>query len=295
MKQNITFFLLFTLISISLNAQDEKKIIAIAPFIGGYEKPILNSIEEVVTSAFAKTKRFTIVGRSQMEAIKNERELQKTEDFIDSKYIAQTKNLGAQFLISGNVKSVSTSTDESRDTQGRITYSYNSLISLDLKILDLETGQVVASGDITSKANKGLFDMKSLGKSLTGSAPSNQREAYAESLKRIEKEIDDFVSKNFAASFLIVEIQDASSNAAKTLLISGGSSFGLEKGDRLGVVELIDVEVGGKKIIRKKEIGEIKISKVEDENFSICDVKTGGTDIFSKFNAKAKLLITTKQ
>ncbi|MBP7500230.1 MAG: hypothetical protein KA796_10265, partial [Chryseobacterium sp.] len=66
-------------------------------------------------------------------------------------------------------------------------------------------------------------------------------------------------------------------------------------GDRLGVVELIDVEVGGKKIIRKKEIGEIKISKVEDENFSICDVKTGGTDIFSKFNAKAKLLITTKQ
>ena len=84
MKQNITFFLLFTLISISLNAQDEKKIIAIAPFIGGYEKPILNSIEEVVTSAFAKTKRFTIVGRSQMEAIKNERELQKTEDFIDN-------------------------------------------------------------------------------------------------------------------------------------------------------------------------------------------------------------------
>ena len=54
------------------------------------------------------------------------------------------------------------------------------------------------------------------------------------------------------------------------------------------------LEVGGKKMDRKKEIGEIKISKVEDENFSIAEVKSGGSEIFSKFNGKSKLLVMTK-
>ena len=76
---------------------------------------------------------------------------------------------------------------------------------------------------------------------------------------------------------------------------SGGSAFGLKKGDKLSVAELVEMEVGGKKIIRKKEIGELKITKVEDENFSICEVKSGGIDINSKFKAQAKLQIITKQ
>ena len=45
---------------------------------------------------------------------------------------------------------------------------------------------------------------------------------------------------------------------------------------------------------RKKEIGEIKISKVEDENFSICSVSSGGIEINARFDAKSKLLVITK-
>ena len=281
-------------LSIFAKAQEDKKTIAIAPFMGGYDQAILKSVEEVVASSFAKTKRFTIVGRSQMEALQTERNLQKTEDFIDSKYIAQTKSLGAQLLVTGNVTSVTASAEQSRDSQGRVSTSYNSSITVDLKILDVETAQIISSEIITSKADKGLFDMRSLGKTLTGGAPSNEREAYAEALKRFEKEIDKFVSKNFSSAFVIVEIQEMSGNSANTLLISGGSSSGIKKGDRLSVVELVNVEVGGKTMTRKKEIGEIKVSKVEDENFSICDVKSGGSEIYTKFNSKSKIQVITK-
>ena len=296
MKKIITLSVLLFLALIKINAQDEKKVIGIAPFTGAYDTPILNSIEEVVSSSFGKTKRFNLVGRSQMNAIKNEKELQKTEDFIDSKYIAQTKSLGAQLLISGNVTSVNATQETHTDSQGRTSYSYNSTITLDLKVLDVETGQVIASDVVSSKADKGLLDLKSWGNALTGSTPSSGQEAYSVALKRLEKEIDNFVSKNFPVSFLIAEIQDQGGDgSAKTILISGGSAFGLKKGDKLSVAELVEMEVGGKKIIRKKEIGELKITKVEDENFSICEVKSGGIDINSKFKAQAKLQITTKQ
>ena len=296
MKKFITFLLLLLLTINKINAQEEKKVIGIAPFTGAYNESILNSIEEVVSSSFGKTKRFNLVGRSQMNAIKKEKELQKTEDFIDSNYIAQTKSLGAQLLISGNVTSVTATEEAHTDSKGRTFYSYNSTITFDLKVLDVETGQVIASDIITSKADKGLLDLKGLGSTLLGSAPSNGQEAYSVALKRLEKEIDNFVSKNFPVSFLIAEIQEQGGDgSAKTILISGGSSYGLKKGDKLTVVELVEMEVGGKKITRKKEIGELKITKVEDENFSICEVKVGGIEINSKYKAQGKLQITTKQ
>ena len=296
MKKIITLSVLLFLALIKINAQDEKKVIGIAPFTGAYDTPILNSIEEVVSSSFGKTKRFNLVGRSQMSAIKKEKELQKTEDFIDNNYISQTKSLGAQLLVSGNVTSVNATQETHTDSQGRTSYSYNSTITLDLKVLDVETGQVIASDVVSSKADKGLLDLKSWGNALTGSTPSSGQEAYSVALKRLEKEIDNFVSKNFPVSFLIAEIQEQGGDgSAKTILISGGSAFGLKKGDKLSVAELVEMEVGGKKIIRKKEIGELKITKVEDENFSICEVKSGGIDINSKFKAQAKLQITTKQ
>lgn len=294
--RKIIFGLTILLTSIAINAQEEKKVIGIAPFRGAYAQPVLNSIEEVVTSSFGKTKRFTLVGRSQMDALNSEKELQKTEAFMDSQYIAQTKSLGAQLLVSGNVTTVSVSREEYRDSQGRTSYSFNSEISLDLKVLDVETGQVIASDIISSKADKGVLDLKSWGNALTGSSPSNEQEAYALAIKRLQKEIDGFVVKNFPISFLIAEIQELGGDgSAEKVLVTGGSSFGLKKGDKFSVVELIDMEVGGKKITRKKEIGELKISKIEDENFSICEVKAGGIEINSKFKSQAKLQIISKQ
>ena len=44
-----------------------------------------------------------------------------------------------------------------------------------------------------------------------------------------------------------------------------------------------------KKIPRKKEIGQIVVEKVEDENFSICNVTVGGAIIATKSEAGANL------
>ena len=76
-------------------------------------------------------------------------------------------------------------------------------------------------------------------------------------------------------------------------MISGGSAFGLKKGDKLKVVESINMEVNGKTMIRKKEIGLLKITKIEDENFSMCSVKKGGSSITSQFEAKGKITVLT--
>ena len=266
----------------------EKTGVGILPFTyvqGGANYQDVVSIQEAVTNAFVKTKRFDIVDRSKMDELKKEKELQKTEDFIDGKVIAQGGNLGAQFLISGHV--VSAIATEERGDSGSM--GFKAKLSIVLKVIDVSTGQVTKSETIQPKGGSLLGQ-------LSGTAPKTAQGAISKAIQDIESKVDEFVSINFPVSFDIVEINEVDGGGnAKKILSAGGSDFGLKKGEKLIVVEIMEIEVSGKKMNRKKNIGELKIEKVEDENFSICSVKNGGVEINSKFVAKAKLKVITQE
>lgn len=278
--------LIFTILSQILFAQ-EKTSIGILPFTyvnGASNQQTVNSIQETVTNGFVKTKRFNIVDRTKMDALRNEKNLQKSEDFIDGSVVQQGVSLGANYLVSGHV--VSANAEQMRADDGTITYKTK--LSINLKVIDVATGQVVSSETIEPKSGSSLLGAIGLG-------ASSPEASIAKAIKGIEEKVDDFVSRNFPISFFIAEIQEKDSKGgAVKLMIAGGSEFGLSKGDKLKVVEISIMEVGGKKLTRKKEIGELKISKVEDENFSTCSVSSGGIDIAAKFEAKANLQVVTK-
>ena len=248
----------------------------------------VNSIQETVTNAFVKTKRFCIVDRTKMDALKKEKELQKSDDFIDGSIVEQGKNVGASFLVSGHIISAQAEQMRTDDGKGNVSITYKAKLAISLKVIDVSTGQVITSETIEPKSGSTLGGMFGIG-------ASSSSDAITKSITKIQDKIDDFVSRNFPIFFSIAEIQEKDSKgSATTILLAGGSGFGLKKGDKLKVVELTEIEVNGKKMTRKKEIGEIKITKIEDENFSICSVNNGGDLINSKFEAKAKLQVITK-
>jgi curli biogenesis system outer membrane secretion channel CsgG len=291
--KNYYFIILFLFSFSTLFSQSEKTPVGILPFTSNsnsinYE--YVNSIQEEVTTSFVSTKRFNIVDRSKMDALKKEKELQKSEDFIDGTVVQQGKNLGAEFLISGHVNSASAEEFTFTDTNGKLqSGGYKAKVSISLKIIDVATGQVTISETIEPKGGS-VFAQMTIGGESTADAAINK------AIINIHDKVDEFVVKNFPVTFLIAEIQEKDSKGnATTILVAGGNGFGLQKGDQLQVVEIIEMDVNGKKIIRKKEIGALKISKVEDENFSICSVKSGGLDINSKFESKAKLQVITKK
>ena len=105
MKKIILSITLFVGINFVTSAQ-EKTSVGILPFTyieGSATLQDVNSIQETIINAFVKTKRFNIVDRSKMDALKKEKELQKSEDFIDGYVIKQGISLGADYLISGHV------------------------------------------------------------------------------------------------------------------------------------------------------------------------------------------------
>lgn len=245
------------------------------------------SIQESITTAFVKTKRFVVVDRSKMDALQREKDLQKSEDFLDGRVIQQGVSLGADYLISGHVASAQAYEMKAQDANGKITTTYMAKLSFLLNVIDVATGEVIVSETIEPKAGSSWLGVLGIG-------ASTPEDAVTQALKNIGDKIDDFVARYFAQTFSIAQILEKNSKGGATkLLIAGGSASGLKKGDKLTVYELSEIELEGKRLARRRELGEIKIIEVENENFSVCAVNTGGAEIHARFLENARIQIVT--
>ncbi|WP_196890067.1 CsgG/HfaB family protein [Aureivirga sp. CE67] len=281
MKTKLT--LLITLLFVSI-AFGQKKTVAITAFetkSNNISSNYVKAIEDKVKEAFHNTNRFHIVDRTSMDKIKREKELQKTEDFIDGKTVMQSNFDGATQLITGSISQVDISKIVSKDNS----YYYDCKISFSLQVIDTESGQVLASELIQPKKSLmgGLGDLASIGSSNT------PQKAFLKSLNGTQKSINKFVGKHFPVTTSIIEISKATSSKAKLLLINSGANNGAKKNQIFSVNELKSMEVNGKNILRKKMIGKIKITKVEGDEISEAKVIKGGEEILSKFKSGVKI------
>lgn len=277
-RQIYALLVLLTLSSYSFG--QNKTLIGIVPFKSSssgndyYSRDNNSSeyktaIQDAVSDAFLKTKRFSLVEREKMEQLKSEKNLQKEEDFIDGTVIEQSKSLGAQFVVLGNVTKAKVE-EKTTNMVYLSTKTKVAEVSFNIRIVDVATGEIVASN--------------SFNKTAKGKNP------FDEALSDIKPEIEKFIKDNFKITASIASVEEKNSNGDATkVLISGGSSTGVIEKNEFKVFEVSELVVDGKKLTRKKTIGKLIVTKVEDENFSICTITEGGAEIAKKIEAGAKI------
>lgn len=205
-----------------------------------------------------------------MEQIKSEKQLQQNEDFIDGQVIEQSKSLGAQYLVTGNVsKAEEENSSVYAPIAGRIP-SHTADVAFSIKVIDVATGEIVATS------------------SFAGSGRG--KNSFEDAVDKVKPAIEQFIRENFkvVGSIASVEEKNAAGDATKVLLACG-TSTGVKPGYALKVYEAKELTVDGKKLTRKVTLGTIVIDRVEDENFSICNVTEGGAAIAQKLAANAKV------
>lgn len=280
-------------ISLSIYAQNEKIVIGIPSFghAGYIEEKYVTELTEIVSNEFVKSRRFTIVDRTKLDVVANERELQKTEDFIDSKVVDQGKTLGAQYIVAGHMVSIGTNKSFSAEYQQYVTVAR---VIFSLKMIDVETGEVVYAetfGKGNSSGASGSYFSTPTTCDMPGSGLSTAA-AIKQGISNIGCGVSQWLRKIFPYMASIAEIQDLHKRkGAQTVLITAGKSLGVTSGKKLKVVELMKINVDGKELIRQKEIGALWVKKVEDDNFSVCDVWSGGEEIAEKMQQKVPLKV----
>ena len=275
--KKVFYYVLIMLSFFSASAQ-EKIGVAIMPmsFSGGKnsdEAKVAPSVYEIISGAFVKAKRFNVIERSKLEQLQKEKNLQKTEDYMDGKVVEQGKSLGAQYLILGNVNSAVAKSSTSY-VYGVAVNKAKANIQVTIKVVDVATGLVIAS------------------ENLEGSGDGSG--AQEKAMSSLDGEVNKFLSANFPLQFSVVEIQEKGKKGeAKKILISGGSGSGVKVNDEMNVVEKVIVDVDGVTKTRNKVIGRIKVTKVEDADFSQTIVVEGGAAIAEKIGSGVKLKVNT--
>lgn len=296
MKKNYHFFkvLLLSLISFqTVFAQendDEKLAVAVLPFTKSsiVKTEDVESIYGQVTEAFVNSRRFRIIERKNFEAIYSELEKQKGEMYMNNKNLAkQGEQLGANYLVLGEIGAGGS----------------NSAIAITLKLVDVETSEIIASKNISSDnsstkkwLNTGLdiFTAKSAidkggyvssADATINSAGKNLTSSLSSTALNIVKSTSAFIKEYFPLTSKIVKIEEQKGKEAEKVLIMIGEGMDLKKGSTLYVYEHSILDVGGKKIKRKTQIGKLKLKSIEG-GVSVCEVTDGGEAILLKSTNK---------
>jgi len=317
MKKLLIYFFTFLLLNQSYSQDVQKIMIAIPGFetsTSDISHETISAIHQRVIDAFVKNSKFSVVERNQLSEIRREIELQKSDAFMDGKgnVSDKVKNSGASYLLTGIISRVVFMKEQREKTkwdanQNKVVSAgyydvYLCTIELNLKLIDVTTSQIVLSEVLSSK-NSANIEKKGLLSSLLNvdnnsgnNGATSQENAYNDALQAISNLTTNFIKKAFPNVLTIAEIssRDKSGNAEEVLLVGDFTDY-MEKSQRLYVKQLTESEINGRKLVRRKLIGEVKIIKVEDGGFISCKVKSGEEEITKAFDSKMKIEITENQ
>jgi len=285
-----------------LNVQksDEKIVIAILPFVTSIQGVNPDLVQEMVTKQFVKSGRFDIVDRSKFQKVISELNVQKSEEFLNSKIVDQGKLLGAQYLVTGVVTQMNSTSRDIVSTQPPYTHSktWGHVISISYQVIDVETSKAIYSENIKAES--------------TAAHSGSESDARDNAECFLGRNIRYAVMKEFPQEIQIVKVEKTTRKGLPDeVLISAGTNFfdadskgnecdkGLidkinvfKKKDvvRLAAFEIEVLTVNGKEAKREKQIGTLKLKDVQGD-FSVCEVTDGAKEIQDRINSNQKILL----
>jgi|GEM_PF-2721098 len=195
----------------------------------------------------------SIVERDFHATLELERELQKSESYIDGTYIKQGAAKGAQLVIQGYL-----------DTK-----------NLNIKIVDVETNELILSEKIKIK-------------SFLDSRQKVKRPAYfGRFIKDKFLEIISILKLDNIVYFDVIEISKQKKNKAKEILIYNPSDGILKENKEL--IVFYEKQIGDYEISKNIPIGKVIIFDIENKQLAIAKIEEGSQEILEYFNKKLKL------
>lgn len=256
-----TFILTFAL---PASAQVEKYTISVEPFKNDssskkYDQYVVECRNAAMRYLLA-CGRFSVLERDATQDLEAERNLQKSESFIDGKVVQQGKAIGAEFVLTGSLST--------HDGQ------------LSLLIFRVSDGKQVEGG---------VCDLKESW--LARSYGYNAQ--YL--IKKINASMQEITGRWLAQDrYTVVRELDGDASRTDRMLVAAGSARGIREGYQLEIYYTTNEDVDGVSYQRDILLGLLKVDVVENANFSQARVKEGKKEIKKALNEGKKLYCRIK-
>lgn len=297
MKNRIT--LLFFLTSVLLLQAQTKTTVAFLAMTYDEEtigKTEARMVQETVTNAFVSSKKFTVVDRQKLEELEKEKNLQRSESFMDSQNsFTDGLSKGANYLVDGSIMDINYS-------EGKGGWTAN--VTIQLRMLNVSTGEIMATGIVNSqfeedspvikKAMKSLYSKDELKaieakNALLQASKEHKKDAFSTALMRLAEN-----TKRFTGTILPIQVEVVSwDNKKNEIVLAAGSHAGVQVGQLVDVVKISEVSIGDDTVVRNEVVGTAWIVRVDDQNFSVASIIDNQKEInkASKANERIGMII----
>jgi len=271
-KHLVSVLLCLQLYVAGVAQETAKPVVGVSSFTTEVDSKYAQSVAEKVVEVVTNSRRFTVVDRTSYEKVEAELEFQKSEHFLNSQTVRQETALAAQFLIVGHVVKMSVYAMKNADGS---TNGYKASAAFTLKVNDVETGKTTEAENFQTTVSPLMLSPES---------------AVNEALHSVEPQLSEYFRHTFPLRSQVGKILTTRKESAQTILVLAGRSSGLAEGDIL-MVEYLE-QIGGKPYPTK--IGEARVVRVANDDFSECEVLAGGKEILIRFNAAYPIQCTLK-
>lgn len=178
---------------------------------------------------------------------------------------------GVNYVLRGTCNSIVTKANVS----GTQTYRAAE-VNYTLTLINAETGVTMATDTYKDTWNIG----------------ANNDEAILKAAEMAKSRMKKYVDNNFKVEAIVKALDqiDPKKGGAKTVYVTVGSDAGISAGQIFEVFG--EVNVAGENV--RKKIGELKAKEVLSGTLTLCDVKSGGIEIKTAFEAGTTLTIVSR-
>jgi len=235
-------------------------------------------ISDVLTTELSRTNNFILVEREKLQSLINEQILGETGLVNQQNSVKIGNMLGADAIITGSITQFGTRTE----TYDVILTSGKKQIAncaVDLRIVDVSTGQIVWAGSGAGEASVEHKNFLGSGKA-GGYDETLEGEAFRAAIVKVMKNLIDAINQKIEWKCYVAKVTDT-----KKLYLSSGKKSNLDLGMKLGIFrlgeEIIDPSSGIVLAREETKIGEGVVSSFIGEDASILEysanteVKTG--------------------
>lgn len=187
--------------------------------------------------------------------------------------LSAMEQLGAQYIITGQVSSMTAAYKKDKDGKGY----YDGSVSYTLKVINPKNGTLIGTKTFQHSG-------------LTGATGANKEEAVANTIKSAVYSMRDFVDEYFKMEGTILEVNSEKKGKAEEVYINLGSMHGVKDAQKFTVY--VVREIAGREA--KKEIGRLTVKEVEGDDISLCKVQKGGEEILKAIRNEQPIKIISR-
>lgn len=239
----------------------------------------VEGLRNSVIEGIHKMERVILIDVDAQDALRVESQRRSSEnissgDDNEMERLAVMQELGAQYIITGQVSSMTATYKKDSNNKGY----YAGSISYTLKVINPKDGTLLGTKTFQHSG-------------LTGGTGGNKEEAIANTITSAVYSMRDFVDEYFKIEGTILEVSSEKKGKAEEVYINLGSANGVKVAQKFTVYSIR--EIAGREA--KKEIGRLTVKAVEGEDISLCKVQKGEKEIMDAIRGEQIIKIISRE